>query len=97
MLFRSTIAHGQKTAVWFAPTYDVTGGLIQYAYVIPDVMAVLITVRLTPEDRWTHVAVRYERTTLNADARDIVLKMADNDGKSGPEWEKQISDYLGTL
>jgi hypothetical protein len=92
-----TIAHGEKTAVWLAPMYDVTGGLIQYAYVIPDVMAVLITVKLTPQDRWTHVAVRYERTALNAGARDIVLRMADNDGRSGPEWEKQISDYLGTL
>ena len=92
-----TIASGQKTAVWFAPTYDLTTGFIQYAYVIPGVMATLITVKLTPQDNWTHVAVQYQRTALNTDAKDIVLQMADHDGKSGPEWEKQISDYLGTL
>jgi len=93
-----TIAGGQKkAAVWFAPAYDLAAGLIQYAYVIPDVMVTLITVKLTPRDKWTHVLVQYERTALNADARDIVLQMAQDDGKSGPEWEKQISDYLGTL
>jgi hypothetical protein len=92
-----TITRGGKTAVWFAPRYDLTTGSIQYAYVIPDVMATLITIELTPEDNWTHVAVRYERTALQANARDLVLEMADQDGKSGPEWERQISDYLGTL
>ena len=92
-----TIAHGQKTAVWFTPTYDLAAGLIQYAYVIPEVMTTLITVKLTPRGGWTHVAVRYERTALNAAARDVVLKMAEHDSNSGPEWETQISDYLATL
>jgi hypothetical protein len=92
-----TIAHGQKTIIWLTPTYDLAAGLIQYAYVIPDVMATLITVKLTPRDQWTHVVVQYERTALNAAARDVVLQMAEHDSKSGPEWETQISDYLGTL
>jgi hypothetical protein len=92
-----TIAHGRETIVWITPTYDLAAGLIQYAYVIPDVMATLITVKLTPRDNWTHVAVQYERTALNAAARNVVLQMAEHDSKSGPEWETQISDYLGTL
>jgi hypothetical protein len=92
-----TIAHGQQTIVWLTPTYNLAAGLIQYAYVIPDVMATLITLKLTPRDEWTHVAVQYERTALNAAARDVVLQMAEHDGKSGPEWETQISHYLGTL
>ena len=92
-----TIAHGQKTAIWLAPTYDLAAGFIQYAYVIPDVMVTLITVKLTPQDEWTHVVVQYERTALNADAKDMVLQMAEHDGTSGPEWEKQISNYVGTL
>ena len=92
-----TVAHGSRTAVWMNTAYDPAAGSIQYAYVIPDVMTTLITLKLTPQDKWTHVAVQYERTALNTAAKDIVREMADHDSKSGPEWEKQINDYLGTL
>jgi len=92
-----TVNHAKNIAVWIAPVYDLAAGLIQYVYVIPDVMVTLITLKLTPQDKWTHVAVQYERTALNASARDILLQMADHDGRSGPEWEKQVNDYLATL
>ena len=92
-----TVAHGHKTAIWINTAYDPATGSIQYAYVIPDVMTTLITLKLTPQDKWTHVAVRYERTALNAAAKDIVMEMADHDSKSGPEWEKQINYYLSAL
>ena len=92
-----TIAHGDKTVVWINTAYDPASGFFQYAYVIPDVMVTLITVKLTPQDKWTHVAVRYERTALNATAKGMVTEMADHDSKAGPEWEKQINDYLSTL
>ncbi len=92
-----TVVHGDKTVVWINTAYDPASGFFQYAYVIPDIMVTLITVKLTPQDKWTHVAVQYERTALNTAAKDIVREMADHDGKSGPEWEKQINDYLATL
>jgi len=92
-----TVAHGDKNIVWIAPKFDLATGSVQYAYVIPDVMVALITLKITPQDNWTHVAVQYDRTTLNPAAKDIVLKMADHDSKSGPEWERQISDYVNTL
>jgi hypothetical protein len=92
-----TIGQGRKTAVWIAPAYDPASGFFQYAYVIPDVMVTLITLKLTPQDEWTHVAVRYERTALNAAARQTVMEMADQDSKAGPDWEKQINDYVDTL
>jgi len=60
-------------------------------------MVTLITLKLTPQDKWTHVSVQYERTALNTAVEDIIREMADHDSKSGPEWEKQINDYLGTL
>jgi hypothetical protein len=92
-----TVAHGHKAAIWINTAYDPATGPIQYAYVIPDVMVTLITLKLTPQDKWTHVAVQYERTALNTAAKNIVLEMAERDSKSGPEWEKQINDYLSAL
>lgn len=89
-----TVAHGHKAAVWVNTAYDPATGSIQYVYVIPEVMATLITLKLTPQNKWTHVTVHYERTALNTGTGDIVLEMADHDSKSGPEWEKQINDYL---
>jgi hypothetical protein len=92
-----TVAHGEKKSVWIAPKFDLATGSVQYAYVIPDVMVTLITLKITPQDKWTHVAVQYDRTALNPAAKDVVLEMADQDSKAGPEWEKQISDYVNTL
>jgi len=92
-----TVAHGDKTVVWINTAYDPATGSFQYVYVIPDVMTTLITVKLTSRDKWTHAVVRYERTALNAPANEIVQQMADHDAKAGPEWEKQINDYLSTL
>jgi hypothetical protein len=91
-----TVAHGSQTVVWIAPSYDIATGVFQYVYVIPDVMVTLITLKLLPQGRATRVAVEYERTALNPAAANIVSKMADQDSTSGPEWEKQISEYLAT-
>jgi len=91
-----TVSHGEKKIVWIAPKFDLVTGSVQYAYVIPDVMVTLISLQLTPQDKSTHVSVQYDRTSLNPAAKDIVLEMADHDSKSGPEWEKQISDYVNT-
>ena len=41
-----TVAHSHKTAVWINTAYDRASGSIQYAYVIPDVMVTLITLKI---------------------------------------------------
>lgn len=49
---------------------------------------------LTPSGRATLVAVTYERTALDDTANAIVRDMAARDKLAGPEWGKQINDYL---
>ena len=92
-----TVGQGERTSVWIAPAYDPENGFVQYAYVIPGVMTTLISIKLTPQDHLTHVAVRYERTALSTAAKELVLAKADEDSQSGPEWQNQINGYLGSL
>jgi len=89
-----TVAHGHKTAIWMNTSFEPINGRVQYAYVIPDIMVTVITLKVTPEEKRTHVSVEYNRTALNTDANDHVQQLADQDGRSGPEWGKQINDYL---
>lgn len=93
MVFK--VAHGHKRAVWVNTAYDLAGGKIQYAYVVPDAMVTLITLRLTREGERTHVTVSYERTALDAELNGQVEEMAEEDGKAGPEWEREVNDWLG--
>jgi hypothetical protein len=88
------VIRGQRTSVWITSAADPSSGYFQYAYVMPNVVATLITIQLTPHGESTHAEVRYERTALNSSANEAVSKMAMNDSRSGPEWESQINGYL---
>jgi hypothetical protein len=90
-----TVAHGHHEAVWVNTQLDLKNGRVQYAYVVPDMLATLITLQLTAEGEKTRVEVKYERTALNADADEHVRRMAEKDRAAGPEWEKQVNEYLG--
>lgn len=92
MVFKVT--HGHTHAVWVNTAFDLAGGRIQYAYVVPDAMVTLITLRLTAEGARTRVEVKYERTALDAELNAHVEEMAEADAKAGPEWEKQVNQYL---
>jgi hypothetical protein len=92
-----TLARGRKTAIWVNTTFDLPGGRVQYVYVIPDTLVTVITLRLTPQENGTLVAVNYLRTALNAKANDLVRQMAAHDSVAGPEWEKQINAYLARM
>jgi hypothetical protein len=94
MVFK--VAHGDRTAVWVNTTFDLAAKRIQYVYVIPDTVATVITLALTARGTSTHVAVTYERTALTQDANHLVHQMAARDAASGPEWGRQINDYLKT-
>lgn len=88
------VDHNGRTATWVNAAFDREANRIQYVYILPEVVATTITLRLTPHREVTHVAVRYERTALSADADAVVRRMADQDSKAGPEWEAQINRFF---
>lgn len=90
MVFEVDGPHG--TATWINTAFD--AGHVQYACVLPQVVATLITLELHACGADTEVAVHYERTALAPGADDIVLAMAAQDRVAGPEWARQIADYL---
>ena len=86
--------HGSH-AVWVNTEFDLKNGRMQYVYVVPSVMASLITLRLAPSGDKTEVTVIYERTSLSMEADDRVRQMAEADREAGPKWEEAINRYLG--
>jgi hypothetical protein len=92
MVFQVTRPQG--TSTWVNTAFDPDAGLAQYVYVLPDVVATLITVQLLPQGAATEVRVHYERTSLTAEADAVVRDMATQDRAAGPEWARQINDYL---
>ena len=92
MVFK--VSHGDKTAVWVNTALDRAAGRIQYVYVIPDLVATVITLRLTSIAQATRIAVTYARTALAVAANDAVRAMADLDRGAGRDWELQIDTYL---
>jgi hypothetical protein len=86
-----TVPHGPHKSIWVNTIYDVTGGRMQYVAVIPDIVATVIDVRLTcMNSSQTAVDVTYTRTALDPEANDDVRLLAQDDGKSGPEWQTAI-------
>lgn len=92
-----TTGQGKPTAIWVNTAFDLRAGSVQYVYVVPDMQVTAILLTMTPSGYKTHVTVTYRRTALQPGANDTVRKMADHDGRSGPEWEQQINNYLQTL
>jgi hypothetical protein len=92
-----TVAHDHLKATWVNAEFDLKNGRIQYVYMIPDALLTVITLRLQPEGDQTRVEVEYGRTALSAEADAHVRHMAEGDRMSGPEWEKQVNEYLGRV
>jgi hypothetical protein len=68
---------------------------MQYVYLLADLLATTIDVRLHPIDAaHTRVDVTYVRTALRPEANEHVLQMGKHDGEQGPEWETSINAYL---
>jgi hypothetical protein len=93
MVFK--IRHGEKNAVWINTAFDRRAGRIQYVYVIPEVVATVITLKLVPRSGSTAVDVVYERTALDCAANETVRQMALRDRGAGEEWSRQVNQYLG--
>jgi len=92
MVFR--ISHGDLHATWINTQFDLKNGNVQYAYVIPNALVTLITIKMEPRGNDTHVWVSYDRTALSAEANAHVMHLAEQDQKAGAEWEEQINGYL---
>ena len=94
MVFR--VDHPHMSSVWTCTAFDLASGHVQYVYVVADAMVTLIDIHLTKAGaEETRVSVTYERTALDAEANDHVAHLAENDAKSGSEWEQAINGYLG--
>jgi hypothetical protein len=89
-----SVAHDHLKSVWVNTEFDLKNGRIQYVYVIPDGLATVITLQLRPDGNQTQVEVQYDRTALSPEADGHVRQMAEGDRASGPEWEKQVNEYL---
>jgi hypothetical protein len=90
-----TVRHGEHTAVWINTVFDAEAGRMQYVYVLGDLLATTIDVRLHPIDpTHTRVEVTYVRTALRPEANEHVLHLGKRDGQQGPEWQTSINAYL---
>lgn len=90
-----TVRHGEHSAVWVNTLFDLEGGHIQYVYVLADLLATTIDVRLRPMDAaHTRVDVTYVRTALRPEADEHVLSLGKHDSEQGKEWGDSINAYL---
>ena len=90
-----TIRHGHRQAYWINTSFDKSARHLQYVYVVPEAMIVLIDVRFSEVDvANTKVNVAYERTALDPSANEHVKELGNADRQGGREWGTAINDYL---
>ena len=81
--------------VWTNTALDSATGHVQYVYWIADTMVALIDVHIENRGaRDTHVNVVYERTSLRAEANELIVRMAHADAHAGPHWAEMINGYF---
>lgn len=88
------VAHDHLRSLWVNTELDLKNGRIQYVYMIPDALATVITLRLTPQGNRTQVDVEYQRTALSAVADAHVQHMAEGDRNAASDWDKRVNGYL---
>ncbi len=90
-----TVRHGEHTAVWVNTLFDLKSGRMQYVYVVADMLATTIDVRLHANDAvHTKVDVTYLRTALRPEANTYVLALGKHDREQAKVWESAIHSYL---
>jgi hypothetical protein len=90
-----TVRHGEHSAVWVNTLFDLESGHMQYVYVLADLLATTIDVRLHAMDAaHTRVDVTYVRTALRPKADEHVLALGKHDSEQGKEWGDAINAYL---
>jgi len=89
------VMHGSHKSTWINTIFEPAKGHIQYAYFVPDAMAVLIDIHLSPaQNSGTHVQVRHERTSLSGELNDHIRKQGEQDARSAEEWRTSIEGYF---
>jgi hypothetical protein len=88
------IRHELGNATWVNTAFDRHARRIQYVYVIPEVVATVISLQLSCLDQATQVAVTYERTALSEAAHGQVRTLAEHDQGAGEEWSRLINGHL---
>jgi len=89
------VSHGAHKSTWITTIFDPEKGHIQYAYFVPEAMAVLIDIHLSVAPRsGTHVQVRYDRTALSPELNEHIRHQGEQDAKSEEEWRKSIEGYF---
>jgi hypothetical protein len=85
---------GDRLVTWVNTLFDPAARRVQYVYVLPEIVATLITIELHPMDAATRVVVTYERTALSVESNVLVAEMALEDRAAGTEWRNQIDRCL---
>jgi hypothetical protein len=89
------VSHGAHKSTWITTIFEPEKGHIQYAYFVPDAMAVLIDIHLSPaQNSGTHVQVRYERTALSPELNEHIRHQGEQDANSAEEWRTCIESYF---
>jgi len=89
------VSHGAHKSTWITTIFDPEKGHIQYAYFVPEAMAVLINIHLSVGPRYgTHVQVRYDRTALSPELNEHIRHQGEQDAKSAEEWRTSIEGYF---
>lgn len=89
------LPHEDSTSVWVNTVFDLDRGVIQYVYVLPEIQAVVIDIRLSRQGAEATAAwVRYRRTALDPRQNARVLELGRRDAHSGPEWAADIEACL---
>jgi hypothetical protein len=89
------VFHGSHKSTWITTIFDPEKGHIQYAYFVPEAMAVLIDIHLSVAPRsGTHVQVRYDRTALSTELNEHIRRQGEKDANSADEWRTAIEDYF---
>ena len=89
-----TVAHDHLKSIWVNTEFNLKDGRVQYAHAIPDMLVTVITIRMKSEGNQTQVEVQYDRTALSPEADAHVQHLAKQDRNAGPDWEKQINQFL---
>ena len=89
------VSRGAHKSTWITTIFDPEKGHIQYAYFVPDAMAVLIEIHLSVAPlSGTHVQVRYDRTALSPELNEHIRRQGEQDAKSAEEWRTSIEGYF---
>ena len=90
-----TLSHGNARSTWINTIFDLKSGHIQYVYLLPNTIAVLVEINVRSQgEAKTAVNVQYQRTALRPEINPHITELAKHDEKMGQEWAEAIAACL---